>query len=82
MTEEEWENLKPGDRVIFFPETVAKGQPEFIRKATKFQEECGGFLTVEDIETGRLYAEGFKDGWFFCYNIEKVNRPWSYKLDY
>jgi hypothetical protein len=84
MIAEEFDNLKPGDRVVFYPET-AGSQRVFIEEACSVQEENGGFLEVSECRGYSIKVLGIEDWLFFSKNIElyeNPNRPWSYERDY
>jgi hypothetical protein len=88
MTLEEFKNLQPGDKVVFF--MMGPFRPSdrtWIDETYEAQEENGGYLIVKEIffpdcfELDDDYLVLPVDyAWFELY--KEPDRSWSYKLDY
>jgi hypothetical protein len=80
MTDKEFENLKPGDKVI-----AVESDDFYFPRTLKFQKENGGFLIVEAVYD--LFSISIEGLGCFCHQewlelYEEPNLPWSYEKDY
>lgn len=93
MTYEEFESLKPGDKVVFILEYKDLGY-SWVNNIHKMQEEYEGTLTIKKVfphpkdsespEGTDFWIENDKTGCVYDYSWFELYKPkpWTYEKDY